>query len=222
MPVALNLHQPDAVADELRELGARLDGQRVLPAAVREAVRELAEQIGEAREHELPAADPYLLLALKDAAFRAWRGIANDDAAASRREVRIALEQMRQVFRDIAEVRAVDEDVPAKDVVRWLSHALDVPQPRLAELLEISPRQLQRWLSESDAGAPSGDEARRVRIVAQVAQQLRHALSGPGVVSWFSIENPDVGAAPRALLRDPTCTPALVLAARRARSSGAT
>ena len=223
MPVAaVNLQKPEAVAEELGELGSRMIGERELGEDVREAIREIAAQIGEASEHELPAADPYLLVALQQAAFRAWRATANDDPAAARRDVRIAIEQMRQAFRDIAEARPLDEDVPSKEVAQWLAHALDVSQPRLAELLAISPRQLQRWLSESDAAAPSGEDARRVRVVAQIVQQLRHALSGPGVVSWFSIEQRDLGGSPRALLDDAALAPSLVRAATRARSHGAT
>ena len=67
-------------------------GERELGGDVREAIREIAVQIGEASEHELPAADPYLLVSLQQAAFRAWRATANDDAAAARRDLRIAIE----------------------------------------------------------------------------------------------------------------------------------
>jgi hypothetical protein len=223
MPVALDLTNPEAVADELRRLGVRMIGERELPGDVRVEVRELAEQIAMASDGDLPHGDPYLLVSLTQAAFRAFRGAGVEDAATARREVRIAVEQLRQVLRDLSEAAPTNEDVPAKQVAQWLSRSLDVSQPRLAALLSISPRQLSRWLSDTDAATPSGDDARRVRTVARVAQQLRHNLSGPGVVAWFEHPHRDLdGESPLALLRDAAAAPRLVRLAGRARSHGAT
>jgi hypothetical protein len=89
----------------------------------------------------------------------------------------------------------------------------------VASLLGISPRQLQRWLSP-DGPAPEGADAARVRMVAQVANQLRHVFTGPGVVRWFHRPHPRLGRPPRDLLDDPLEIPTLLDLAVSARSQG--
>src|SRR2546423_966963 len=85
-----------------------------------------------------------------------------------------------------------------------MQQALDAPQPRIAELLGVSARTFQRWISESDSVAPEGEELRRLRIVSAVANHLRHALTGPGVLAWFERGHPLLrGSRPADLLDEP-------------------
>ena len=146
--------------------------------------------------------DPYLSTALFAAAFRAQKALRHDNADLQRRDLRIALEQFRHALRDIVERRPYDADTPVRDVLARAATVMTVPQRDLAGLLGVSTRQLQRWLA-ADGPAPAGDDEARVRIVAQLINQLRHTFTGPGVLAWFRRKHPQLGVAPQEWLGDP-------------------
>src|SRR5680860_9715 len=161
--------------------------------------------------------DPYLLISVQSALNHAMRLFYSTDSADARRQMRTRLEQMRQVFRDIAEGGPLYEDTSAKEIARWLANVLDVSQASLAELLGVSTRTFQRWISDVGSG-PDGDDARRIRVVARIANHLRHALTGPGVVRWFQLPHPQLdGRRPLDLLEDPQATDELTTLAASVR-----
>jgi DNA-binding transcriptional regulator YiaG len=86
--------------------------------------------------------------------------------------LRVALESIRQALVAIAEREPVADDHTPKEIVQWLADRTEVPQARLAELLGVSARQLQRWLSSTETAQPEGDDVRKVRLVARNVNQL--------------------------------------------------
>lgn len=190
--------------------------------SIHHLIEGLADTLG-ANDSDEWTGDPYLLLDVQRTAMRALRAAGEDDPVLERRAVRLALEHLRFLFARLAEDEAVSEDRPAKEVAQWLATHLDVPQRAIAELLDVHERTFQRWVSESEVSAPNGDDARRLRTVAQLAAQLRFALTGPGVIGWFGRAHDELGGAtPAALLDDPGAIIDLRRVARAARGSTAT
>jgi hypothetical protein len=75
-------------------------------------------------------------------------------------------------------------------------------------------------VSERERAAPTGDDDRRLRVVARLVNQLRHSLTGPGVVDWFEHPRSDLGGArPVDLLDDPDRLEALLAAAAASRGN---
>jgi|GEM_PF-1810985 len=211
---------PAAIERELGARNLRLGAEAEISEDLRLYLDQLADDVAALTSEAPGEIDPYLLLAAQGALIRALRVLDSDDAPAARREMRTRLEQMRQVFRDISEGGPLYEDRPARELARWLATALDVSQASLAELLGVSTRTFQRWLSEESVGRPEGEDARRVRVVARIANHLRHALTGPGVVRWFDLPNPQLaGRRPLELLDDPSAAEQLTNLAAGARSS---
>ena len=86
--------------------------------------------------------------------------------------------------------------------------AVEVPQRDLADLLGVDLRRFQRWISARERTRPEGEEARRLRALARLVGQLRHAFTPAGVVAWFDWPRPELGGAtPRELLADPVRLP---------------
>ncbi|MUM03345.1 hypothetical protein B5P44_00715 [Mycobacterium sp. CBMA 213] len=185
-----------------------------VPAEVGELIDSLDSQLGAPRPID---ADPYLTTTLWSAAFRAEKALRHDNAGDARRDVRLALEQVRQALRDIVDRRPYGDDIPIGDVLGATLTILDAPQGAVAELFGVSVRQLQRWLAPGGA-QPSGLDAARVRIVAQIANQLRHTFTGPGVLAWFARVHPTLGRAPIEMLGDPPEYPKVLAAATAARA----
>jgi len=200
-------------------MNLRLARETEIPADLRLDLEQLADRIS-AYTGEAPGeVDPYLLLSAQSALIGALRALDSSDPAAARLEMRARLEQMRHVFRDIAEGGPLYEERSARDIARWLAAVLDTSQSSLAELLGVSARTFQRWISETGPGGPQGEDARRVHVVAQIANHLRHALTGPGVVRWFEQSHPQLdGRRPLDLLDDPQATELLTTLAAGARS----
>jgi hypothetical protein len=123
-------------------------------------------------------------------------------------------ERIRHVLRD-----ALDADLGmAPDNARALSGALvawlpRVPQREIAQLVGISPRQLQRWLK--DGGEPS----RRLWLVARLVVLLKRAWTPEGVLAWFRRPRRDLeGHAPIDVLEDPAWEQTLLGAVRQGRA----
>lgn len=162
-------------------------------------------------------ADPYLTTMLFAAAFRAQKALRAGRADDRRRDLRVALEQFRQALRDIVANAPVGDDTPVRDVLRNLTQVVTMPQKSVADLLGVSTRQLQRWLA-ADGGVPAGDDEARIRIVAQLVNQLRHTFTGPGVVAWFDRKHPHLGVKPVQWLDQPLRYPQLLAAATASRA----
>lgn len=182
-------------------------------------VIELVDDFATELHTETPSAlgaDPDLVAELFGAALRAEKALRQPTPVAQRRELRLPLEQVRALVAQIIEDAPYAADVPAGEVLRNLVTTLNVPQRDVAELLGIAPRTLQRWLGHG-ASVPSGEEESRVRLVAQLVNQLRHSFTPTGIVAWFKRKHPWLDAAPIDLLATPALQTDLVLLARRSR-----
>jgi hypothetical protein len=215
---AFDLRQPAAVEHELAEANRRLARERETPASVVGVVEDVTDAIAAGQEHDLAAVNPWLWIQVQGAALRAQAALRQTEPK-RRREVRLALEQLRFLFARIAEREPIGEDRTATDVARWLETTLlSVSQRRKAQLLRVSLRTYQRWISATTV--PSGDEERRLRVVARLVNQLRHSLTGPGVVEWFERPRSDLdGASPADALDDPDRLEPLLAAAAASRGN---
>jgi len=210
---------PATIAEELAERNLRLARETEISEDLRLYLEQLADDVSAFTSEAPGGVDPYLLLSAQSALIGALRALDSPDAAVGRREIRTRLEQMRHVFRDIAEGGPLYEDRSAREIARWLAAVLDTSQASLAELLGVSARTFQRWISETGPGGPQGEDARRVRVVARIANHLRHALTGPGVVRWFARPHPQLaGGRPLDVLDDPQAADLLTTLAAGARS----
>lgn len=210
-----------ATERELTRMNLRLAREAEISDDLRLDLEQLADDIAAYTSEAPGEVDPYLLLSLQSALIGALRALDLDsaDPAAARREMRNRLEQMRHVFRDITEGGPLYEERSAREIARWLAAVLDTSQSSLAELLGVSARTFQRWISETGPGDPQGEDARRVYVVAQIANHLRHALTGPGVVRWFERPHPQLDdRRPLDLLDDPQAADLLTTLAAGARS----
>ena len=84
-------------------------------------------------------------------AVSAQRALEDPDSPAARDQLRVALESIRQSLAAIAEREPVSDERTPKEIVQWLAAHTEVPQARLADLLGVSARQLQRWLSTTQS-----------------------------------------------------------------------
>ena len=191
--VAFDLRHPDLVARELGEANLRLSREPEVPSSVVGLVSDLAEQIADTDSEDLQAIDPYLWIELQQSALRALNAAYEDDSVAKRRHLRIYLEQLRFLFTRIAERQPVAEDTPINDLARWLDQVLVVPQRRKAELLGVGTRTFQRWIAEADPTRPEAEEEHALRVLARIANQLRHSLGGIGIVDWLEHPRDELG-----------------------------
>lgn len=174
------------------------DGDVAAVGRVRDAVASMTLS-------EQDEVDPRLYDLLQNGLLRAWQAdtMRDDDPAAARRSMRIAVEQVRQSLAEIAEARPVSESVPAKDVARWVDRTSGVSRDDLAGLVGVSARTWGRWTAEGGT-EPSGGDEMRLRTVARTVAHLRHVLTGPGVVAWMRRPHPQLdGRTPVDLLDDP-------------------
>jgi uncharacterized protein (DUF2384 family) len=201
---------------EVNDATKLLQRSSTVPEQVVGLIDSFESALGAATPSRLEA-DPYLTSALWSAAYRAQKALRHDNFADQRRDVRVALEQFRQALRDMVEGQPYSDGAPVRDVLARIVETLAVPQKTLAELLGVSVRQLQRWLAEGGP-EPAADDAARIRAVGQIANQLRHTFTGPGVVAWFYRRHPVLGRRPIDLLDDPLRYPQVLSAAAAARA----
>jgi hypothetical protein len=215
-----DLRQPAAIEHELGEANRRLAREPETHASIIELVQDVADAIGVGREHDVAVVNPWLWIQVQAAALRAQSALREDDPK-RRRELRLALEQMRFLFARIAEREPIGEDRSPGEVAAWLETTLpSVSQQRKAQLLGVGLRTYQRWVSDRETTTPSGDEERRLRVVARIVNQLRHSLTGPGVVEWFERPRADLdGASPADALDDPSRLELLLAAAAASRGN---
>jgi DNA-binding transcriptional regulator YiaG len=214
------ISSPAETAREISRLNQELAAQTGITDAVSGAVHQVAAGVVEQSAIEYwETIDPYLALMVHRAVIQAEEAIRRDDAV-SRDQLRIALESLRQGFASLAENEPVGDARTPKEIARWLADTAEVPQNRLAELLGVSHRQFQRWLSAQERSEPEGNEARRLRAVARIVNQLRFSLTPGGAVDWFTWPRDDLGgAAPLEVLDDPARLPELAAIAGSMRST---
>ena len=214
-PTALRLDRPADAARELAAANERLARRGEIEEEDAGVVEALGAAVGQARRWE-ETVDPYLVALLHRGVIQAQHAVATGD----RDELRLALARLVHALSAIADAEPVSADRTPKEVAQWLAGALAVPQRRLAELLGVDLRRFQRWISEREAAGPEGSDARRVRAVAALANQLRHALTADGVVDWFDWPQRDLGGStPRELLDDTRRLPDLLAAAGAMRAT---
>jgi hypothetical protein len=218
--IAFDIRQPALIARELGQANSRLSKERETPASVVGLVGEVADAIAGEDEGSIALVNPWLWIKLQSAAIRAQSALREQDPD-RRRQLRLALEQMRFLFARIADREPIGEDQPSHEIALWLDATLaSVNQVRKAELLHVSPRTYQRWVSTQEAVQPSGEDERRLRIVARIVNQLRHSLTAPGVVEWFEHPRADLeGATPANVLDDPEKLELLISAAAASRGN---
>jgi DNA-binding transcriptional regulator YiaG len=215
----VDLSQPDAAAAEVQRLNDKLSVEPTIPAEIVDAVRDLAAGVDRTNLRRWEAIDPRHAVIVLHSAVSAQRALEDPDSPAARDQLRLALENIRQALAAIAEREAVSDDRTPKQIVQWLAERTEVSQARLAELLGVSARQLQRWLSTSEQAQPEGEDARRVRVIARLVNQLRFVLSPAGTVEWFGWPRSDLGQRrPLDVLGDPAAEPTLTTIAGSIRS----
>lgn len=205
-----NLSEPAAAAVEVQRLNDRLAGEETIPEDVAAAVREIAEGVDQTNLRRWEAIDPTHAVIVLHSAVSAQRALEDREAPAARDQLRVALENIRQSLTAIAEREPVSDERSPKQVAQWLAATTEVPQTRLAELLGVSARQLQRWLSSAEAAQPEAEDARKVRLVARIVNQLRFVLTPAATVEWFTWARSDLDSRrPLDLLDDPAEEPRL-------------
>ena len=212
----LDLAHPAEVAATVDALNDRLAAEAQVPSAIGAEVARLAAAVRATPLERWTAADPYLALLVHRAVLDAQAAV----EAESRDDLRIALERLSHALAALGEAEEVGDARTPKELARWLVSAVEVPQRDLADLVGVDLRRFQRWISARERTRPEGEEARRLRALARLVGQLRHAFTPAGVVAWFDWPRPELGGAtPRELLPDPLRLPDLVLAAGSTRST---
>lgn len=214
-----DLSQPETAAAEIQRLNDRLSTEQAITADIGDAVRELVAGVDQTNLRRWEAIDPHHAVIVLHSAVSAQRALEDPDSSAARDQLRIALESIRQSLAAIAEREPVSDERTPKQIVQWLAARTEVSQPTLAQLLGVSARQLQRWLSEGEAVQPEGEDARRVRVIARVVNQLRFVLTPAGTIDWFGWPRADLDQRrPLDLLDDPAEEPTLAMIAGAMRS----
>jgi hypothetical protein len=213
--------RPAEAAQELARLNNRLARERTIPVEIAEAVHALATGVVEETQMQRwQAIDPYLALIIHRAVIQAAEAVHRVDEPQARDQLRVALESLRHGFSAIAESEPLSDEQPPKELVRWLADTTEVSQRRLADLLGVSLRQCQRWLSSQDTAQPEGEDARRLRAIVRIVNQLRFSLTPAGAVDWFSWPRDDLqGRRPEDLLDEPERLPELTAIAGSMRST---
>lgn len=145
------------------------------------------------------ALEPFFLANALEAVTATWVALESHD----RRGARLAVERLRQTLNDMAEAATVGPTTDRGEVVSWLSTQLrDIPLAELAALVGTSPRTWQRWLTGE--AEPRGEQADRLRSLAQTVAHLRHAFTAAGCLAWLRRPHPDLDDRPPIeLLADP-------------------
>jgi uncharacterized protein (DUF2384 family) len=181
-----------------------LAADRGVPEEARSVIDQLRGVFRVWAPASFPGSDPYLVEALLLGLFSTLDAELISDKAAKRRQLRISLERVRQALRDLIAEHDVAASQPAKSIARWLSDTTKVSNAELADLIGVSARTYQRWVSPSEPTEPSPDEERRLRTVARAVEQLRWSMTPMGVLRWFQMPHPALsGQTPADVLDKP-------------------
>jgi hypothetical protein len=215
------ISDPAGTARDIALINDTLAADAVISGEIVESVYAIASSVGATRtDPRWEAVDPYLQIVVQGSAVQAQDALRHPEERHARDQLRIALESMRQGFAAIAENEPVGDDRSPKEIARWLADTAEVPQSRLAELLGVSLRQFQRWISPQGKSEPEGDEARRLRAVARILNQLRFSLTPAGAVEWFTWPHDRLdGRRPLDVLNEPDALPDLTAIAGSMRST---
>lgn len=200
--VGFDIRNPEVVAHELGEANRRLARAAETPASVGALLDQLAGDIGSTDRNDLSGVSPEDWIALQSAALRTQSALRHiGDERELRRQLRLLIDELQALLFRLAEKKPVSEDQPVKDVARWLDRIVSLPQQRKADLLGVSERTYQRWISEAESSQPEGEEERRVRLIARAVNDLRFLFTAAGAVEWLERENARLdGQTPRHLL----------------------
>lgn len=200
---AFDVHNPETVVHDLQEALGRLRTSATVPASVLGLVTDLCEDIANTDLDEASDVSPAAWIAVQAAALRALGAVHESNEREQRRKLRLLIEELRFRLARLAEDQPISDGRPIKDVVRWLDQAWNVSQSVKGELFEVSDRTWQRWASPNETSEPTGDEDRRVRLVARLVNDLRFLLTANGVLEWLTAELPDLGGrTPLDVVRD--------------------
>lgn len=130
--------------------------------------------------------DPYLSSALLTAVIHALRS----EEAGDRRDLRVAVERIRQALRDLLDERPVWRGGPKYAAV-WLGKQ-GLGARDLADLLDVSASTIHRWVNPDDETQLSGEQAERVVVLAKIVNHLRHAMTARGVAQWLTRPHPEL------------------------------
>ena len=211
-----DISRPAAAAAVVDSLNDRLAAGLEVPVEVAAEVAALAAAVRATPLDRWTAADPYLALLVHRAVLDARAAVEEE----RRDALRIALERLSHALAALGEAEEVGDARTPKELARWLAVTVEVPQRDLADLLGVELRRFQRWISVRERTQPEAEEARRLRALARIVGQLRHAFTPAGVLAWFDWPRPELGGTtPRELLADPVRLPELLLAAGSTRST---
>ena len=126
------------------------------------------------------------------------------------------MEAVRHIIRDVLDEQPPVELRDARNVVVLLEDWLPgLKVAELAELLGLSPRQLQR------RRVAGGESTRRAELVTRLVAILRHSWTDKGVAAWFHRPLSGLGGKrPIDVIDDPERERDLLLAARAGRVQG--
>jgi hypothetical protein len=126
----------------------------------------------------------------------------------------INIEAIRHLLRDALDGHVEGSEDNIATIVEQLGSWLPrVSQAELAHLMNVSPRQYQRWAKMQSP--PS----RRAQLVARLVAILRRAWTPAGVVAWFYRPRPELGnTAPIDVLDDPGYEQELFRSVRQGRA----
>jgi len=159
--------------------------------------------------------DPYVALAFLGGALRCLKALNAGDRRTQRRELRVAVEQLRQALRDAIAGEAVSSNQPVDELARWLGRTLQVSVGDVAGVVGVSSRTFCRWMQ----GVAAPKKPNPLACMAQATNELRHVFTGPGVIGWFARPSVDpAGENPSSPLRNEARHPDLLRAARRYRA----
>ncbi len=191
--VTFDITNPEIVAGELGEANRRVARAATVPSSVVDLVIDVATAIMQVTPQDRRGAgvDLNAWVDLQRAAGRALSvAYGEKDDQKRRRELRLLIEELRFRLARLAEREQLADERPIEDIVQWFDATVTISQAAKAALLGIGDRTYQRWVSSSERAGPSGDEERRLRIIAWLVGDLRHALTATGVVNWLTRPHP--------------------------------
>lgn len=202
----------------VNDLSERIVATRDVPLDTDAVLGKLADRLPEPSTLWALPVDPYLMESLTYGVMLSYRALTLPPET-GRVDLRIGLEHCRQALAYIVEEAPVADDRPADEIAQWLVATIESAQAGIAEVLGVSSRTLQRWAA--GASVPSGAEASRLRLVARLVNNLRHAMTSNGVLLWLKEPHRDLGGrAPADLLDEPGAYMTLLHLAARTRSQG--
>lgn len=185
--VAFDIRNPELVVRELEAANRQLAREPVAGPAAVGLAEEAITAVRSAEPRDTAHYGREEWEAVMKAAWRAGDALGEaGDERDQRRKLRVILEDLRFQFAQLAAAESAWDERPVKDVVLWLDEALSISNEKKGALFEVSDRTWQRWASESEAAAPSGDQESAVRLVARAVSDLRGVLTANGAVNWLT------------------------------------